>query len=102
MPFQGIPKKIRALAVEIASGGTPPRGGGQALHTVRCTQRRSAAVRVLPQGPLRPPPHEDHASNLVGPVRDEKGLLGRRRPFQAVRLFRRKWATRTPSTLQKD
>jgi hypothetical protein len=26
-------------------------------------------------------PHEDHASNLVGPVRDEKGLLGRSRPL---------------------
>ena len=30
-----------------------------------------------------------------------KGLLGRHRPFRAVRHFQRKWATRTPSTLQR-
>ena len=35
-------------------------------------------------------PREDHASNLVGPVRDRKGLLGRRRPFRAVRHFPQK------------
>ena len=46
-------------------------------------------------------PHEDRASDLVGPVRSKKGLLGRRRPFRAVRHFRRKWATRAPSTLQR-
>ena len=46
-------------------------------------------------------PHEDRASNLVGPVRSEKGLSGGRRPFRAVRHFQRKWATRTPSTLQR-
>ena len=50
--------------------------GGQALHTVRYTQRRSAGA---PPGSALP--HEDHASNLVGPVRDEKGLLGRSRPL---------------------
>ena len=47
------------------------------------------------------PPREDHASELVGPVRSKMGLLGRRRPFRAVRHFRQKWATRTPSTLQR-
>ena len=31
------------------------------------------------------PPHEDHASNLVGPVRDIIGLLGWRRLFRVVR-----------------
>ena len=46
-------------------------------------------------------PLEDYASNLVGPVRSKTGLLGRRRPFRAVRHFRQKWATRTPSTLQR-
>ena len=38
-------------------------------------------------------PLEDHASNLVGAVRSEIGHLRRRRPFRAVRHFRRKWAT---------
>ena len=46
-------------------------------------------------------PHEDRASNLVGPVRSKIGLVGRRRPFRAVRHFQKKWATRTPSTLQR-
>ena len=40
-------------------------------------------------------------SNLLGPVRGRIGLLGRHRPFRAARRFRRKWATRTPSTLQR-
>ena len=46
------------------------------------------------------PPHEDHASNLVGPVRDIIGRLGGCRLFQAVRHIGRKWATCTPSVLQ--
>ena len=46
-------------------------------------------------------PLEDHASNLVGAVRSEIGLLRRRRPFRAVRHFPQKWATCTPSTLQR-
>ena len=40
-------------------------------------------VQVLPQVRSSLPPREDHASNLVGPVRSKKGLLGRRRPFRA-------------------
>ena len=63
-------------------------------------------MRVLPQGArvVRSGllPREDRASNLVGPVRDRIGLLGRRRPFQAVRHFGRKWETCTPSTLQRE
>ena len=48
-------------------------------------------------------PLEDYASNLVlGAVRSKMGLLGRRRPFRAVRHFGRKWATCTPITLQRD
>ena len=35
-------------------------------------------------------PHEDHASNLVGPVRDIIGRLGGRRLFRAVRHIGRK------------
>ena len=58
----------------------------------------AALCQALRSGLL---PREDHASNLVGPVRSKKGLLGRHRPFRAVRHFRRKWATCTPSTLQR-
>ena len=41
------------------------------------------------------PPREDHASNLVGLVRDIIGLLGWRRPFRVVRHIGQKWATCT-------
>eukprot|EP00964_Phaeocystis_antarctica_P017979 scaffold9982_cov63-Phaeocystis_antarctica.AAC.7 len=47
------------------------------------------------------PPHEDHASNLVGPVRDIIELLGGRRLFQAVRHIGPKWATCMPGTPQR-
>jgi hypothetical protein len=69
--------------------------GGQALHTVRYTQRRSAGAP--PQGPLT-----WGRSSRVEPRGARAGRKRAPRPFQAVRLFRRKWATRTPSTLQKD
>ena len=36
------------------------------------------------------PPHEDHTSNLVGPVRGIIGRLGWRRLFRAVRHIGRK------------
>ena len=48
-------------------------------------------------------PHEDHASNLVGPVRNIIGLLGGRRLIQAVRhigRIGRKWATCMPGMPQ--
>jgi hypothetical protein len=47
-------------------------------------------------------PREDHASKLVGLVRDITGLLGGwRRPFRAVRQIGQKWATCTPGMLYK-
>ena len=46
-------------------------------------------------------PREDHASNLVGLVRDIIGLLGWRRPFRAVRHIGQKWTTCTPGMLYK-
>ena len=47
------------------------------------------------------PPHEDHASNLVGPVRNIIGRLGGCRLFQAVRHIGPKWATCMPGTPQR-
>ena len=45
-------------------------------------------MRVLPQGPFGGHlPREDHASNVVGPVRD---IIGWRRLFRAVRHIGRK------------
>ena len=47
-------------------------------------------TRVTPRVRSGLPPQEDHASNLVGPVRGIIGLVGWRRLFQAVRHIRRK------------
>ena len=64
-------------------------------HKVPPFQRTGATaehVRVPPKRPPRAhsglPPREDHASDLVGLVRDIIGLLGWRRPFRAVRHIR--------------
>ena len=108
----------------------PPRVSGASNHTASFTKPYLRAWRgcrlwactapsrpnALLRGTTRQPstcgcslrvrsgllPLEDYASNLVGAVRSKMGPLGRRRPFRAVRHFGRKWATCTPSTLQRD
>ena len=87
----------------------PPKDAsacGWGMKDTRCTPFRQTTRRPSACGwPLRVrsghPPHEDHASNLVGPVRDIIGRLGGRRLFQAVRHIGRKWAARTPGMLQR-
>ena len=89
-PDAGWALRLRLVSLRVVRGHVPcdERLLGHGLCD-RAAGRRStpcatpsAAVRVLPHrvrsGLL---PHEDHASNLVGPVRDEKGLLGRSRPL---------------------
>ena len=60
----------------------PPSADDAAAE--QCTCGRSPRVRSCHL------PREDHTSNLVGPVRDVIGLVGRRRLFRAVRQIRRK------------
>jgi hypothetical protein len=76
-------------------------GGGHESAPSQATTRKPSTCGCSPRVRSGLLPREDHASNLVGPVRGRIGLLGRRRPFRAVRHFRRKWATRTPSTLRR-
>ena len=56
----------------------------------RATTRKPSTCGHSPRVRSGLLPREDHASNLVGPVRSEIGLLGRRRPFRAVRHFQQK------------
>ena len=71
-------------------------GGGQ-IGTARSgpwvllrgTTRRPSACGS-PRVHTSLPPREDHASNLVGPVRGIIGLVRRRRLFRAVRHIGRK------------
>ena len=56
----------------------------------RRTTRGPSTCGCSPRVRSGHPPREDHASNLVGPVRDVIGLVGWRRLFLAVRHIGRK------------
>ena len=95
-------------------GPERPRREGRAVGMFWGDNTRGVAV-LLAQAATRKPstcghsprvrsgllPRKDRASNPVAAVRSKKGVLGRRRPFRAVRYFPQKWATRAPSTLQR-
>ena len=97
-------ERLRRESVLLAcsEGGDKPgiELGVSGLHP-QATTRKPSTCGHSPRARSGLLPSEDHASNLVGAVRSKKGLLGRRRPFRAVRHFQRKWATRAPSTLQR-
>ena len=66
-------------------------------------RRASRARAGAPSGSARAScPTKIARRTSWGPCGAKKGLLGRHRPFRAVRHFQRKWATRAPSTLQRS
>ena len=86
------------MAGRILNFSISPFGGKRAsCPSFQLTTCRPSTCGSSPRVHSGHPPHEDRASNLVGPVRDVIGLVGWRRLFLAVRHIGRKWATCTPS-----
>jgi len=100
-PGAGAPARERVLLGCSKGEINGKVGRGHESAPSQATTRKPSTCGCSPRVRSGLLPREDHASNLVGPVRGRIGLLGRRRPFRAVRHFRRKWATRTPSTLRR-
>ena len=100
-PGAGAPARERVLLGCSKGEINGKVGRGHESAPSQATTRKPSTSGCSPRVRSGLLPREDHASNLVGPVRGRIGLLGRHRPFRAVRHFRRKWATRTPSTLRR-
>ena len=63
---------------------------GHEVHPLPTDDATAERVRVPPRVRSGHLPREDHASNLMGPVREITGLLEWRRLFRAVRRIGRK------------
>ena len=63
---------------------------GHEVHSLPTDDATAERVRVPPRVRSGHLPREDHASNLMGPVREITGLLEWRRLFRAVRRIGRK------------
>jgi len=79
----------------------PSTAFGHKVPPFQRTTRRPSTCGCPPRIHSGLPHREDHASNLVGLVRDITGLLGWRRPFRAVRQIGQTWATCTPGMLYR-
>ena len=98
------PPRARACSWHVLGGGDSKGEVAKVTQAVLPRLRRASRARAgTPPGPARAScPARITRRTSWGPCGAKKGLLGRRRPFRAVRHFPQKWATCTPSTLQRS